>query len=349
MKVGFFMKKVLNYIILVGLFAFTLRLILNENYISDLPYMLKNTSKLYLAMAFLCLVIYWLSEAYIVYRMKKTLNINGSYLKSLKLCMIGQYYSTITPFSSGGQPLQVYSMVSEGVPLGTATSIFINKFLIFQVVVISYSIFMFIARFNFLHDRIGLGLPFVIIGFMLNLFILIVIFGFFLNERLVKDNLKRILNGLHKIKIIKDIDKAEEKLNRNLSDYKMSIEEMRKNKKTTIELILVSIVQLTFSLGITFYVYLAVSLKGEHFIDIVALQALHYMAVSFMPTPGTAGAAEGGFFMLFKTIFPKNIMSFALLIWRFIDYYLRLIISGFFALADFIQRRRLIVGNKYEI
>ncbi len=333
------MKKILNYILLVGLFGVTLWIILNENYIGNLPALIKNTNKMYLFMAFMCLVIYWLCEAYIIYRMKRTLNIKGSYGKSLKVTMIGQYYSAITPFSTGGQPVQIYSLVSEGVPVGKATSIFINKFLIFQVVVISYSILMLILRFKFLVDKIRLGVSFIIIGFLLNLLVLFVIFGFFLNEKLVKGHLKRLVALGHKFKIVKNTERAEERLNKSLNDYKHSIEEMRSNKKSTIELIIVSIVQLTFSLGITYFVYRAVGLSGAHFIDIIALQALHYMAVSFMPTPGTAGAAEGGFYMIFNAIFPKNIMNFALLVWRFIDYYLRLIISGSITLIDFIQRK----------
>jgi hypothetical protein len=333
------MKKVLNYIILIGLFGVTLWIILNENYIGNLPALIKNTNKFYLLMSFLCLVIYWLCEAYIIYAMKRTLNIKGSYMKSLKVTMIGQYYSAITPFSTGGQPVQVYSLVSEGVPVGKATSIFINKFLIFQVVVISYSIVMLIFRFKFLMDKILLGIPFIVVGFLLNLLVLFVIFGFFLNEKLVKGHLKKLVALGHKLKIVKDTQSAEEKLNKSLSDYKNSINEMRSNKKSTIELVIISIIQLTFSLGITYFVYRAVGLKGAHFYDVIALQALHYMAVSFMPTPGTAGAAEGGFYMIFNAIFPKNIMNFALLVWRFIDYYLRLIISGSITLIDFIQKK----------
>ena len=333
------MKKILNYIILFGLFGLTLWLILNEGFIGNLPTLIKNTDKLYLLMAFLCLIIYWLCEAYIVFRMKRTLNIKGSYLKSLNVTMIGQYYSAITPFSTGGQPLQIYSLVKEGVPIGKATSIFINKFLIFQVVVISYSLFMLIFKFKFLIDKISLGIPFIIIGFLLNLLVLFVIFGFFLNEKLVKRNLGKLLNFGHRIKIVKDIDKTEERAYRSLNDYKNSIEEMRRNKKSTIELVIISIIQLTFSLGITYFVYRAVGLNDAGFMDIVALQSLHYMAVSFMPTPGTAGAAEGGFYMIFNAVFPKDIMNFALLIWRFIDYYLRLIISGIITLIDFINRK----------
>ena len=63
----------------------------------------------------------------------------------------------------------------------------------------------------------------------------------------------------YKLRLIKDIEKAEDNISNTLIDYKQSIEELRQNKKNTI-----------------------------------------------MPTPGTAGAAEGGFYMLFKLIFLKS-------------------------------------------
>lgn len=334
------MKRILNYIILVVLIGLTLWLVIGNNDFSNLPELISNTNKGFLSLAFLCMVIFWFCEAYILYCMKKTLHIYDSYKSSFKLCMIGQYYSAITPFSSGGQPAQIYSLVNEGVSVGVATSIFINKFLIYQVVITSYSVFMLILRFNFLYDKLQLALPFVIVGFILNVIVLITIFGFFLNEKLIKSFLARMLKIGHRIKLIKDLEKSEQKLNKSLSDYKTSIEKMKSNKTTTIKLVLVSIIQLTFNLGITYFVYLAVGLRNINFLDVLALQSLHYMAVCFMPTPGTAGAAEGGFYMLFGSIFPKNILSYALLLWRFIDYYLRLMITGLVTLVDFINQKR---------
>lgn len=341
------MKKILNYIILLVLIGLTLWLIVGNNDIADLPELISNTNLGFLALAFLCMVIFWFCESYILYSMKKTLHIEDSYKSSFKLCMIGQYYSAITPFSSGGQPAQVYSLVNEGVPLGVATSIFINKFLIYQVVITSYSVFMLILRFNFLHDKLELALPFVIVGFTLNIFVLIAIFGFFLNEKLIQKFLRQILKVGNKMRLVKDIKKSEDKLSKSLSDYKISIKEMKSNKIVTIKLVVVSIIQLTFNLGITYFVYLAVGLRNVNFLDVLALQSLHYMAVSFMPTPGTAGAAEGGFYMLFSAIFPKRILSYGLLLWRFIDYYLRMIITGFVTLVNYIiQKRKLKISLK---
>ncbi|WP_353095776.1 lysylphosphatidylglycerol synthase transmembrane domain-containing protein [Tissierella praeacuta] len=339
------MKKYLNYIILIGLIVLTLCIFVNNNDFNNFSELIKSTNTLFLLAGVLCMVLYWFFEAYILYKMKKTLNIKSTYGSSLKLCMIGQYYSAITPFSTGGQPVQIYSLVNDGVPIGTASSLFVNRFLIYQLVVTFYALFMFIIRFNLLYSEARLALPFVVVGCLVNIIILIMIFGFLLNEKFIRSILEKSIRILHKFKIVKDIKKSEEKINNTLLDYKKSVEEMKKDKKTTLELIIVSIIQLTISFSITFFVYLALGFEKGHFIDIIAIQSLHYMAVSFMPTPGTAGAAEGGFYMLFRVIFPKKILSFALMLWRFIDYYLRVIVTGLVTLVDFICRKKKISVN----
>lgn len=339
------MKKALNFIILFGLIGITLWIFINNNDFNNFSELIQNTNTLFLLIAVLCMVLYWFFEAYIIHRMKKTLNIKSTYGSSLKLCMIGQYYSAITPFSTGGQPVQIYSLVSDGVPVGTASSLFVNRFLIYQLVVTFYSLFMFIIRFNLLYNEAQLALPFVVVGCLVNFVILIMIFGFLLNEKFVRNILSKSIRILHKLKIIKDIEKSEEKMNKTLLDYKASVEDMKKDKKTTFELILVSIAQLTIGFSITFFVYLALDFEMGHFLDIIAIQSLHYMAVSFMPTPGTAGAAEGGFYMLFKAVFPKKILSLALILWRFIDYYLRVMITGLVTLVDFVSRKRKVRIN----
>ena len=339
------MKKGLNFIILVVLIGLTVGIFISNSDFDNFSELIQGTNMSFLLLAFLCMVLYWFFEAYIIHRMKRTLNIKGKYTNSLKLCMIGQYYSSITPFSTGGQPVQVYSLVNDGVPLGTASSLFVNRFLIYQFVMTFYSLFMFALRFNLLYTEADFVLPFIVLGCIINIIILITIFAFLLNEKLVKSVLSFSLKVLHKLKIVKNIEESESKINKTLLDYKNSIEQMKKDKQTVIQLVLISILQLTISFSITYFVFLAIGLEDVHFLDIIAIQSLHHMAVSFMPTPGTAGASEGGFYMLFKLIFPKKILSFALLLWRFIDYYLKVMITGLVTLVDFINRKRKLRVN----
>ena len=46
------------------------------------------------------------------------------------------------------------------------------------------------------------------------------------------------------------------------------------------------------------------------------------MAVSYMPMPGTVGASEGVFMLMFKSLFPVNVLSSAMLISRGVSFYL---------------------------
>lgn len=336
------MKKTLNFLILIGLIGLTLWIFVHNNDFDNFSELMGSANTIFLLIAVLCMVLYWFFEAYILHRMKRTLNIKSSYGSSLKLCMIGQYYSAITPFSTGGQPVQIYSMVNDGVPIGTASSLLANRFLIYQFVVTFYALFMLILRFNMLYSQLKLALPFVIVGYLINVTILLMIIGVLFNERFIKAILYKSASILYRLKLIKNIQKTKLKIDITLTDYRASVEEIKKDKKTTMELVFISIIQLTISFSITFFVYLALNFEMGHFLDIIAIQSLHYMTVSFIPTPGTAGAAEGGFYVLFKVVFPKKILSLALILWRLIDYYLRVMITGLVTLADFLYRKRKI-------
>lgn len=330
------MKKRINYIVLLGLIGLTIWILIRNNDVSNFPKLISNTNKIFLLLAFISMVLFWLCDAYIIYKMKDKLNIKGSFTSSFKLAMIGQYYSAITPFATGGQPAQVYSLVNDGAQVGTASSLMVTKLLIYQIVVTFYSIFMLVIKFSFLLAEAKLSFPFIITGCLFNLFASLLIIILFYNEVLIRKIFSKLIKFGNRLNLIKDIEKAEERLNKDLLDYKISINNMKKDKKTTIILIIATFIQLTFYFSITYFVYLAVGFSKARYLDIIAIQSLHYMAVSLMPTPGTLGAAEGGFYILYNSIFPKNILTFAMVLWRFIDYYFGVIIGGTVTLVDFI-------------
>lgn len=342
------MKKIINYVILILLLGLTAWILISNNDFSKFPVLIGKTNKSFLVLAFFCMILYWVCDAYIIHRMKRMLNIRGGFLSSFKLAMIGQYYGAITPFATGGQPAQICSLAHEGVQIGTASSLLITKFLMYQFVVTFYSIFMFILKFSLISREARLAIPFIIMGCFLNFFALLVIIGFFFNEKLFRRIFARIFTTGHRLRVIKDISKSENKLNKYLMDFKLSIDRMKENKKTTFILILITFIQLTFYFSITFFVYLAVGLREVPYFHIVGIQSLLYMAVSFMPTPGTIGASEGGFYILYSSIFPNNILTFIMLLSRFIEYYFGIIVGGLFTLFDFILRKNKKISPNYD-
>ena len=71
-------------------------------------------------------VINFVFEGLAVHCIMRFVHPNFKLRKSIKNGIIGIYYSALTPFSSGGQPVQVVYMKKDGVPVGTSTSVFLS-------------------------------------------------------------------------------------------------------------------------------------------------------------------------------------------------------------------------------
>jgi hypothetical protein len=333
-------KKIFNYILVVILITVTGWIILSNESLTDLPRLLLKTNKVYLFLGLLSMLGFWLFDALIIKSISNMVNVDGGFFKSLKLTMIGQYYSAITPFASGGQPAQIYTMVNESIPVGQATSIMINKFIIYQIIVTFYSIAMFILKVGFVYSKIKPALPFVVIGLILNLAGIITIFTLFFNYKLLEKILVVILKIIKKMNIIDNIDKHKEKIDSHLREYASSIDKIKKNRNMALKISLMTVVQLTFYFSITYFIYLALGFRDASYIDIISIQSLLYMAVSFIPTPGTVGASEGGFYILFKVFFSQNVLMYAILLWRIISYYFNILVSGSVTLIDYLLKRK---------
>ena len=61
---------------------------------------------------------------------------------------------------------------------------------------------------------------------------------------------------------------------------------------------------------------------------IAALQAVLFLVVSLIPLPGGTGASEGGFLLLYTSVFTGGALETAMLLSRFASFYLPLLVSG---------------------
>ena len=74
-------------------------------------------------------------------------------------------------------------------------------------------------------------------------------------------------------------------------------------------------------------VYHAMGLSGTPWYQVMTVSFLLFVSASYTPLPGASGAQEGGFLVYFGSIFTGGTVSVALLVWRFITYYLCLIMG----------------------
>ena len=82
--------------------------------IENILYVLKNVDYTWVLAGLGCLLILWICDSLTLHIPLKKLYPDQRFSNSIKVTMIGQLFNNITPFSSGGQPMQAYELTKTG-------------------------------------------------------------------------------------------------------------------------------------------------------------------------------------------------------------------------------------------
>ncbi|MDO4754192.1 MAG: YbhN family protein, partial [Bacillota bacterium] len=88
-------------------------------------------------------------------------------------------------------------------------------------------------------------------------------------------------------------------------------------------------VQLSLYYSVPVIIAWGLDLTKVQFIRMISASAFVSMVTAFIPLPGAAFGAEGGFYVFFEMFFPNNTVLMALILWRLLTFYIPLIV-GFF-------------------
>lgn len=332
-------KSKLNYLI-IALFALAL---IGSLFLIDKPENIKNAflsaKPGFLWMAAGCMLVYWLLEAIVLYVIAKKMNSRLSFQNSFRTTMIGQLFNCITPFASGGQPVQAYEMNKGGISVGKASCVLLAKFIVYQLVLTLYSILLMFLRYHFFQDNVSRFRYLIVLGFAVNCFVMLMLIsvGFF--PEFSKKALYGLISLLSRIKLVKQKEQMQQKVQKELDAFYRDFQELRKKLGILIFPSLISAVQLTFYFTVPFFICLALNVQNPDFLSIISAAAFVLMISSFIPLPGGSGGAEGGFYILFSLFFPKaGIVAVTVLLWRIMTFYLP-IVAGFLTSKIRVRRK----------
>ena len=316
-------KNLIIFILLIGL---TFYMILKDQNILDIYNVVKSVKIQYVIIAIICMCLYLLLEGINLGRTLKVLKEKSSIMKNIKYALIGFFFSSITPAASGGQPMQIYYMYKDKISVANSTLALLINLCSFQIITLSAAFIS--VCLNMKHLNTGLWC-FFIIGVSLNLsalaLLLIGIFSKRLSEGLVRFAVKVL-----KFFKIKNIDKKQEKLESELSKYQGSANYIKENKFLMVKILFTTLVLVIIYYSIPYWIYCSFGFSEYNIAQIITLQSVLYATVSGIPSPGAVGVTEGGFMSLFKSVFPSNIISGAMLLNRGVSFYLFVLITGIF-------------------
>lgn len=313
--------------------------------IGDLWNILSQMNLWFLAGAVLAMVFNWVFESLVLHSLLKHLSAPMGFFAAVRNVMLGFFYSSITPMMTGGQPMQILDMNRRKIPAATSTLALTIRFLVFQSVLVLVEIGFFFAAPQFFYDN-GHLIWVVVIGFLVNLFIVLPVVLMFISQRHALSFIHRCIRGLHKIRIIRNVESATNKADAFLMRYYSDLTYLLKHFRKMLPCIFFTLGQILVYFSISFFLYKAFGLSGTSIYYIMAVQSFLHISVSFIPTPGSSGGAESFFYLFFRSVFPAELLFTTMLLWRLISYYLGIVLGGFCILGNEIaaarQKRRRI-------
>jgi uncharacterized protein (TIRG00374 family) len=300
----------------------------SANGLSGLLAALAGVDARWLGFAFATSVLYWFFEALVLQALTQNACSSHKFKKSMHTGLVGLFYNAITPFATGGQPMQMYVMSKGGMDIGTAGSILVTKSIIYQTCLTAIAIVSVIFGAGFFHPRVPLFSVFVAAGLAINLLAVAVMHALSSSSRLAKIISRAVVSAMGKAKLIKRPGEILRTARRQIRIFHDRSSRFGKNLPIKALSYALTLMQFAAYYSIPFCIYKSFGLSGAPILLMLCAQSIIAMITAFVPLPGSSVAAEGSFYIFFSIFFNAAAIVPAMLVWRFFTYYLNIIAGG---------------------
>ena len=318
------MKKK-NIILLLVLTIIILFFTLKDNY-KEIITALLNINIIWLIVSYLLVLSYTFFKTLVTHDVINSFKKN-KFSKTFLIQIITFFFNAITPFSSGGQPFQVYMFNKSGNKLVDSTNTVVQETIIHQTALLLVGLTSIILNKTLNIIELDPVLyTFLVVGFIVN-FSTVLLLLILSNTKKIN---KIIINFFMKIvSIFKKVDKDQEKIYDSIEKFNTNSKLLLKNKFRFIKLILMNAIALVclYLVPLTLMFSLGYTNLFDPFISIVLVTYVSIISC-FMPLPGGTVAQEFVFIALFSAYISNPLVSTLMILWRFITYYLPLIVGA---------------------
>lgn len=315
------------FLIGILIMLFSLRNISMKNFIHDVH----TLNFWWVLVAFACMFFSLLFEAIIIKIFVQRQVKHYPFRDALRVPMLEQLFNGITPFSTGGQPAQLFALTQSGIDAGRATSSTLMKFVVYQAMIVVNFVICLVIGFEFISEKVHMLSFLLILGFIAHFAVivglLLVMYWYNFTKKLVDVCLKPVSwisqEKHRKWQIILD-----EKI-RNFYEESLGL---KSDWKLLLKVCAYTLVQLMLYYAIPYFILLSLGVSNANVVMVISMHVLIVMIISLFPIPGGAGGAEYSFSIIFSSFVDSGSkLVLAMLLWRFVTYYFGMI-SGLLAL-----------------
>ena len=323
-------KKNITFLIIITI---VILLIVLKDDLDNIILTLRNIDLKYILLA---IILYFLSvgiKGFVNYLIVNDSN-KITLKEAIKHNVIIQFFNGVTPFATGGQPMEVYLLTEHKISVSKATDYTIQSFIFYQIALVICGVIAVLYNFIFhIFPKVKLLQQLVLLGFIINILVIIVL--------ILISRSKKVMNFFSNIsyKICKKfkVNKTKEEINYIFEEYYKGFKDLKKRKGLSIIGVILNMLSL-----ICLYIIPLIIIMGINngstmsIIDTLTASAYVYVIGSFVPIPGATGGIEYGFTQFYGNFIGLGTISALLLVWRFITYYVGVITGG---LIFYIEKR----------
>lgn len=322
-------NKVLNYFLLLLVTGLVLFFSLKDNY-KEILSILGTLNKGWLLIGCLLIFAYWFFKAIALKTIVKKFKNNFRFRRAFRLILEINFFNAITPFASGGQPFQIYSLKKDKIKMADCTTIVIQQFVVYQIALVILGIIAILCN-HFFHifPNSSVIKHLVTIGFIVNALVTVALFLLAFTKKMNKFIVNKGINLLHKLKVVKNKEKQTIKFNKYINELYDGTKLLLKNKNEFIGMIFINFAGLIC----LYLVPLAILYSTGDYTSFNGLESIvaaaYVMLIgSFVPIPGGTGGLEYGFIQFYGNFIKGSILTAIMITWRFITYYIPMIIGA---------------------
>ena len=241
----------------------------------------------------------------------------------------GLFLAAVTPFQTGGLPVQLYILKKEGISVGKGSVI-----LLFRGI-LELFIFIFVVPLIYVHYRGLLSgnitqalMKYLLVIYAVGMVLLLVLL---LKPAFLKRLLYRFYFFLRRKRVVKS-----RKLLRFFRRIFVEVADFRNSLRLYFSR---KILMLLLAFIVTVVSYIALFLIAPMMLyglgvrapilEAIYLQLILKFLLFFVPTPGASGVSEAAFVSLFRRVAPMHLLGVYVVLWRFFTFYIGATVGGF--------------------
>lgn len=339
-------KKMIGEIaILLILMGLTFSVLLRDQDLGEVVESVFSVRKRWLIPAVLCMGVYIFCGGLCIRVMQHGLGHKMSIARCFKYSFVEFYFSAITPSSTGGQPMQLVYMKKDGYNVSESSVILVAITAMYKLSFVLLCLVMFALNYNYISGQIDAVHVMFVLGLILDVGMVLLLGLLLFSHRAIRFLARGGVHLLVKLHLVKAPEKKLASVDRIIKQYRECSEFVRTHPVIILRTFAVLTIQRIAIIAVPYFVYRSFGFHGYSFIQIFTTQLLLTLSVEMLPLPGSVGASESAFLILFGPIFTEDQIYSAILLSRGISFYLMLLLAGLYIIGlhffyTFLDKRK---------